>query len=198
MTAMTPLMKGFDSEVFDSQAVFRHLLNAMAYPGTISGPGITLACPDRIHPCSGALLLTLMDFETPFWTDLAPDSSEVQWLKFHTGAPVTFDPFDAAFALITDPSPAIDLNRFNPGTVISPDRSTTLVIQMPGMAEGDHLRLTGPGIPTQAGLTFTGIAPDFWEHRTRINQAEPTGIDMILVHKDRFCALPRTTQTEIS
>ncbi len=67
---MTPLMKGFDSEVFDSQAVFRHLLNAMAYPGTISGPGIPLACPERIHPCTGVLLLTLMDFETPFWTDL--------------------------------------------------------------------------------------------------------------------------------
>jgi alpha-D-ribose 1-methylphosphonate 5-triphosphate synthase subunit PhnH len=139
-----------------------------------------------------------MDFETPFWTDLAPDSPEVQWLKFHTGAPVTFDPFDAAFALITDTASAIDLNRFNPGTVISPDRSTTLVIQTLGMAEGDHLRLTGPGIPTQAGLTFTGIAPDFWEHRSRVNQSGPTGIDLIFVHKDRFCALPRTTQTEVS
>ena len=198
MTAMTPLMKGFDSEVFDSQAVFRHLLNAMAYPGTISGSGITLACPERIHHCTGALLLTLMDFETPFWTDLAPDSPEVRWLKFHTGAPVTFDPFDAAFALITDTSPGIDLTRLNPGTVIAPDRSTTLVIQTDGMAEGDHLRLTGPGIPKQAGLTFTGIAPDFWEHRTLANQTPPTGIDMIFVHKDRFCALPRTTQTEMS
>ena len=195
---MTSLMKGFDSEVFDSQAVFRQLLNAMAYPGTISGPGITLACPDRIYPCTGALLLTLLDFETPFWTDLAPDSIEVRWLKFHTGVPVTFNPFEAAFALITDPSSSIELNRFNPGTVISPDRSTTLVIQTRSMAEGNQLRFTGPGIPKQAGLTFTGIAPDFWEHRARINQAFPTGIDMIFVHKDRFCALPRTVQTEIS
>jgi alpha-D-ribose 1-methylphosphonate 5-triphosphate synthase subunit PhnH len=184
--------------VFDSQAVFRHLLNAMAYPGTILGTGIPLACPERIHPCTGALLLTLMDFETPFWTDLPPDSPEVRWLKFHTGAPGTLDPFEASFALITDPSPSIELNRFNPGTVISPDRSTTLVIQTQGMAEGDQLRLTGPGIPKQTGLTFTGIAPDFWEHRTLANQTSPTGIDMIFVHKDRFCALPRTTQTETS
>jgi alpha-D-ribose 1-methylphosphonate 5-triphosphate synthase subunit PhnH len=111
---------------------------------------------------------------------------------------MTFDPFDAAFALITDTAPSIDLNRFNPGTVISPDQSTTLVIQTQGMAEGDQLRLTGPGIPEQTGLTFTGIAPDFWEHRTLANQTSPTGIDMIFVHKDRFCALPRTTQTETS
>ena len=195
---MTLLMKGFDSEVSDSQTVFRHLLNAMAYPGTILDTGITLACPDRIHPSAGALLLTLMDFETPFWTDLAPDSPEVRWLKFHTGAPVIFDPFDAAFALVTDPSSAGDLNRFNPGTVIGPDRSTTLVIQTNILAEGDQLQLTGPGIPKQTGLTFMGIAPDFWEHRTRVNQAFPAGIDMIFVHKDRFCAMPRTVQTESS
>ncbi|EMS81672.1 phosphonate C-P lyase system protein PhnH [Desulfotignum phosphitoxidans] len=195
---MTSLMKGFDSEVFDSQAVFRQLLNATAYPGTISGPGITLACPDRIHPGTGALLLTLLDFETPFWTDLVPDSPEVRWLKFHTGAPVTFDPFEAAFSLITDTSLSIDLNRFNPGTVIAPDRSTTLVIQTNSMTEGNQLRLTGPGIPKQTGLSFTGIAPDFWGHRTLINQSFPVGIDMIFVHKNRFCALPRTVHTEIS
>lgn len=195
---MTPLMTGFDSEVFDSQTVFRHLLEAMAYPGTILGTGIPLACPERIFSSAGALMLTLMDFETPFWTDLGPDSPEVRWLKFHTGAPLTFDPFDAAFVLITDTSLAIDLNRFNPGTVISPDQSTTLVIQTGGMAEGGYLRLTGPGIPKQANLTLMGIAPDFWKHRTLVNQAAPTGIDMIFVHKDRFCALPRTVQTEIS
>jgi alpha-D-ribose 1-methylphosphonate 5-triphosphate synthase subunit PhnH len=195
---MIPMMKGLDSEVFDSQKVFRRLLTAMAYPGTISGTGIRLSCPERIDPSAGALLLTLMDFETPFWIDLSPDSPEVQWIKFHTGAPVTFDPFDAAFALITDTSSSIALNQFNPGTVISPDRSTTLVIQTRGMAEGDHLRLTGPGIPTQTGLNLTGVAPDFWEHRTLVNQAFPTGIDMIFVHKDRFCVLPRTVQTEIS
>jgi alpha-D-ribose 1-methylphosphonate 5-triphosphate synthase subunit PhnH len=100
--------------------------------------------------------------------------------------------------LISDSTLPIELDQFNPGTVISPDRSTTLVIQTYGLAEGDQLRLTGPGIPKQTGLTFTGIAPDFWDHRTLINQAGPTGIDMVFVHKDRFCALPRTVQTEIS
>ncbi len=195
---MTSLMKGLDSEVLDSQTVFRHLLNAMAYPGTISGTGIALSCPEQIYPSAGALLLTLMDFETPFWADLAPDSPEVGWLRFHTGAPLTFDPFQAAFALITDTSHSIELNRFNPGTVTSPDQSTTLVIQAQGMSHGEQLQLSGPGIPKPTGLILTGIDRDFWEHRTLINQACPTGIDMVFVHKDRFCALPRTTQTEIS
>jgi alpha-D-ribose 1-methylphosphonate 5-triphosphate synthase subunit PhnH len=197
MISMTLLMKGWDSEVFDSQTVFRRLLTAMAYPGTITGMGITLSCPDRMHPSAGALLLTLMDFETPFWTDLATDSSEVRWLTFHTGAPVTSDPSQAAFALITDCTLPFKLDQFNPGTVISPDRSTTLIIQTQGMAEGNQLRITGPGIQKQTGLTLTGITTDFWEKRTRVNQACPMGIDVIFVHKDRFCALPRTTQAEI-
>ncbi|MDZ7667552.1 MAG: phosphonate C-P lyase system protein PhnH [Desulfotignum sp.] len=195
---MTSLMKGLDSEVFDSQAVFRRLLNAMAYPGTITGMGITMSCPDRIHPCAGALLLTLMDFETPFWTDLPTDASGVRWLTFHTGAPVTVDPSQAVFALITDTTQPMAPERFNPGTVTSPDRSTTLIIQAQDMAENGNLRLSGPGIEKQTRLNLPGIDRNFWKKRTRINQAFPTGIDMIFVHKDRFAGLPRTTQTEIS
>lgn len=195
---MTSLMKGLDSEVFDSQTVFRHLLTAMAYPGTITGMGITLSCQDRIHASSGALLLTLMDFETPFWTDLPTDSSEVRWLTFHTGAPVTTDPSQAVFALITDTTQPIEPERFNPGTVTSPDRSTTLIIQAQGMAENGKLWLNGPGIEKQTSLNLPGIALNFWEKRARTNQAFPTGIDMIFVHNERFFAMPRTTQTEIS
>ncbi len=56
MTAMTSLMKGLDSEVLDSQTVFRHLLNAMAYPGTISGTGIALSCPEQIYPLRRGLV----------------------------------------------------------------------------------------------------------------------------------------------
>ena len=195
---MTSVMKGLGSEVFDSQTVFRHLLTAMAYPGTITGMGITLSCPDRIHGSAGALLLTLMDFETPFWTDLPTDSSEVRWLTFHTGAPVTADPSQAVFALITDTTQPIEPERFNPGTVTSPDRSTTLIIQAQGMAENGKLWLNGPGIEKQTSLNLPGIALNFWKKRTRINQAFPTGIDMIFVHNDRFFAMPRTTQTEIN
>ena len=51
------MQKGFDSEVFDSQAVFRNLLLAMANPGTIAATGINMSCPGLIAPGAGALLL---------------------------------------------------------------------------------------------------------------------------------------------
>ncbi len=64
------MLKGFDSEVFANQAVFRHLLMSMAYPGTIAELKLDLACPGRLSTAAGAVLLTLLDFETPLWTDL--------------------------------------------------------------------------------------------------------------------------------
>ena len=68
--------KGLHSEVFDSQKVFRQILNAMADPGTIMEIDIDLSCPENLHPASGAILLTILDFETrlrkapPFRTEV--------------------------------------------------------------------------------------------------------------------------------
>jgi alpha-D-ribose 1-methylphosphonate 5-triphosphate synthase subunit PhnH len=192
------MLKGFDSEVFASQAVFRHLLMSMAYPGTIAELKLDLACPGRLSTAAGAVLLTLLDFETPLWTDLEPDSPELQWLTFHTGAPVTSDPAGAAFALVTDTDVLTGPGRFNPGTAACPDISTTLVIQAQAMGPGRHLCLTGPGIENEIFIHLAGIPEFFWENRAKTNQAYPAGIDMILVHEDRFCAIPRTTRIEVA
>lgn len=192
------MLKGFDSEVFDSQAVFRQLLISMAYPGTIAQLKMDLACPGRLSPAAGAVLLTLLDFETPLWTDLDPDSPELQWLTFHTGAPVTPDPAGAGFALITEINALTGPGRFNPGTAACPDISTTLVIQAQAMASGRHLRLTGPGIENETFIHVAGIPEPFWENRAVTKQAYPSGIDMIVVHESRFCAIPRTTRINVA
>jgi alpha-D-ribose 1-methylphosphonate 5-triphosphate synthase subunit PhnH len=191
------MLKGFDSEVFDSQAVFRHLLMSMAYPGTIAELKTAPAGPGRLFQAAGAVLLTLLDFETPLWTDLDPDSPETLWLTFHTGSPVIPDPAGAGFALITDADALNGPGRFNPGTAASPDISTTLVIQAQGMDLGRHLRLTGPGIEKETFIHLVGIPEPFWENRAVTNQAYPAGIDMIVVHEGRFCAIPRTTRVEV-
>jgi alpha-D-ribose 1-methylphosphonate 5-triphosphate synthase subunit PhnH len=192
------MLKGFDSEVFGSQAVFRQILMSMAYPGTIAQLKINMAVPGRLFPSAGAVLLTLLDFETPLWADLEPDAPELQWLTFYTGAPVTPDPAEASFALITDTEALTGFGRFNPGTAACPDISTTLVIQAQGIAPDRHLRLTGPGIEHETFIHIAGIPDPFWENRARTNQAYPTGIDMIVVHEGRFCAIPRTTRIDVA
>jgi alpha-D-ribose 1-methylphosphonate 5-triphosphate synthase subunit PhnH len=191
------MRKGFDSEVFDSQTVFRHMLTAMAYPGTIAGIGIDLFCPDRLHGAAGALLLTLLDFETPLWADMDENAPEIQWLQFHTGAPFTREEKKAKFALFTDCRTVLEPAPFNPGTVASPDISATLIIQTKGIDNDRQLRLTGPGIERDVFLQLRGITPDFIKNRMVLNQAYPAGIDMFFVHADQFVALPRTTKMEL-
>ena len=131
------------------------------------------------------------------WADLDPETPEIQWLHFHTGTRLTHAPDRAGFALFTDGEKLMDPGRFNPGTVASPDKSTTLVIQTRGMDQGRQLRLTGPGIEKDTFIRLAGIKTAFWENRAMVNQAYPAGIDMVFVHGRRFATLPRTTKVAV-
>ena len=52
----------------------------------------------------------------------------MEWLAFHTGAPLTTDIGEAAFALVTDATQCRGSTRFAQGTDEYPDRSTTIVL----------------------------------------------------------------------
>ena len=50
-----------------------------------------------------ALLLSLCDVDTPLW--LSPEAhGAAAYLRFHCGAPITFEPAAAGFALVTEPA----------------------------------------------------------------------------------------------
>ena len=191
------MLKGFNSDVFDSQAVFRQLLTAVANPGTIMDINLDLTCPDPLHPAAGAVLLTLMDFETPFWSDIDHISDSIQWLRFHTGAPYTRIKHQSLFALCTDCEILDDPALFNPGTIESPDISTTLIVQTGGMDDAGRIKLTGPGIESPKFLKLNGITDKFMKSRSELCLSYPLGIDMIFVCGHTLTALPRTTKTEI-
>ncbi|MCM2284999.1 MAG: phosphonate C-P lyase system protein PhnH [Desulfobacula sp.] len=191
------MLKGFDSDVFDSQAVFRKLLTAVANPGTLMDINIDLTCPEGIHPASGGVLLTLMDSETPFWSDMEHASAGVQWLRFHTGAPYTRLKHHSSFALCTHCDHLEDPALFNPGTMESPDTATTLVIQTRGMDDTGRIRLTGPGLGKPKFLNLKGVKPDFLQNRSELCRSYPLGVDMIFICDRTLAALPRTTKAEV-
>jgi len=188
---------GFSSQTFDSQAVFRKLLSAMASPGTIMDMDVDLALEAPVHHASGAILLTLMDFETPFWTDLENQDPAVQWLRFHTGAPYIYTGNQAGFALVTDYDRFETPEQFNRGTIESPDLSTTLIVHTRGMDDRGRIRLTGPGIPKERFINLKGIRETFFAKRKDISSDYPLGLDMIFVCDRQFTAIPRTTAAEV-
>jgi alpha-D-ribose 1-methylphosphonate 5-triphosphate synthase subunit PhnH len=123
---------GFANPVFDAQAIFKAVMDAMARPGTIM-PVKTLARPpEPLSATAAAVALTLCDHDTPLWLDsrLAESAAVYSWLGFHTGAPLVEVPGQAAFALAASPARLPPLANFAQGSQEYPDRSTTIVLQV--------------------------------------------------------------------
>ncbi len=195
---LAEIAPAFNDPTRESQAVFRKVMDAVARPGTIQDLAFAPEAPDGLDRAAGAVALTLFDFETPTWLDPALRGGNAEsWMRFHCGCPLTDDPVKAAFALITDVMGAPALAAFNQGDAKYPDRSTTLVFQLPGLEGGPRVTLTGPGIKGEALLALAGLPEGFWD-QVRANQAKfQFGVDLIFVAGDRLTALPRSTRATI-
>jgi alpha-D-ribose 1-methylphosphonate 5-triphosphate synthase subunit PhnH len=194
MSAMA-LSSGFSDPVIEAQAHFHAVMNALARPGSIQPLASALQAPHPLSPGLAALALTLADHEAPLWLDagLAASREVVDYLRFHTGARISADPAEAAFALIADWNTLPDLARFSLGSDEFPDRSTTLIIAVPTLASGHGLELIGPGIEGRTLLSVEGW-PSGLAAQLAANHARfPRGVDLIFVAPGQIAALPRTT-----
>lgn len=190
--------RGFSNTVQSAQCTFRSVLDALSRPGSAPAVKVDLEAPEGLGPAVAALALTLFDHDTPIWRDEALNGAAVaRWLRFHTGAPLTGDPAQAAFALIGDPARLGDLSRFALGTSDYPDRSTTLILQVESLTTGVQLVLRGPGIKGEASLAPTPLPQDFialWEANRALF---PRGVDFVFCAGDNIAALPRTTRVTL-
>lgn len=182
------------SPAFESQATFRALMDALARPGEIRRiPGVTAPAP--LMPATAAIVRSLMDFETPVWLDarIAKQAAAVEWIRFHTGAPIAREPANASFALIADAGDMPHFTEFAQGDAEYPDRSTTIIAQMDAF-DGEVFTLAGPGIKTDRAVPL-GALPSNFAGRWEDNRALfPCGIDLVLVAGDEIIALPRTVR----
>jgi alpha-D-ribose 1-methylphosphonate 5-triphosphate synthase subunit PhnH len=188
--AVTP---GFADPPGSAQAAFRGALAAASRPGAILLLDQATDPPPGVQPAAMALLLALLDPDTRLW--LSPSAAAgdgAASLHFHTGCPVVPDPAEADFALIGAPEELPPLEHFKAGTEDYPDRSGTLVLQVPALAAAGAWRLAGPGIRGEAALGVAGLGADFVAAWARNGARFPRGVDLFLVCGARLCALPRT------
>lgn len=182
---MDALSGGFADYPVTSAQSFRAALDALSRPGTI----VTLegaAPPAPVSVAAGVLLLTLVDGTTPLHLAGTCDTQAVRdWVAFHCGAPLV-GPEEAAFALGRWED--LPVKRFSIGTSEYPDRSATLIVEMPELsAEGSTLR--GPGIRESATLGLPDAAV-FAANRALF----PLGLDFFLTCGDRLAGVPRSTE----
>jgi len=192
---MTPeaLLGGFIDAPVQSAHAFRAGLEALARPGTLhSLTGATPPAP--LSVAAGVLILTLCDGTTPVHLAGHHDSDAIRdWITFHVGAPlVTAE--KAMFAIGTWAAMQ-PVGRFAIGQPDYPDRSATLIVEMPALApSGPHRsgpRLSGPGIKGEARLALPETAA-FVRNRALF----PLGFDCFFTAGALVAGLPRSTNVE--
>jgi alpha-D-ribose 1-methylphosphonate 5-triphosphate synthase subunit PhnH len=176
MAAGAQIMSGgFAHPVFDAQATFRAVMDAMARPGSVHA---------------------LRDHDTPVWLDpsLTVGDAVAAWLGFHTGAPIARTPAEAHFALVRDPASLIALENFAQGSQDYPDRSATLILRVDSLVGGPALTLAGPGIETMSAIAPRPMPRHFVEQWKQNRARFPRGVDVILAAPGAVACLPRTTR----
>ena len=106
----------FDHPALKSYRTFGSIVAAMEHPGQLVTIRENPYAPDIFNSASAAVCLTLLDDETPVWTDIDLSSPEVGWLQFGCGSSVVTEPCMAYLAIITKPAtmPALDYFRISP------------------------------------------------------------------------------------
>jgi alpha-D-ribose 1-methylphosphonate 5-triphosphate synthase subunit PhnH len=182
------MQPGFTDPVQDSQSCFRAVLEALSRPGRVQHLDLPLAPPAPLHPATAAVLLTLVDAETPLHHDAGAEADA--WLRFHCGCAIV-PAGEAGFVLATGTPPALD--SLDAGTDEEPERGATLILQVEALEEGHGWRLTGPGIEHEHRLAVRGLPEGFLAQRAALRGAFPRGVDVVLCAGTRIAALPRTT-----
>ena len=205
MPALHDLALGWSDPVDDAQRCFRAALRALSRPGEAVEVPAPPAVPG-LQAGTVALLLTLTDADTPvFWC--GPEAS--RWLRFHTGAPLARRAAEATFVVAADGHALPALDHCCSGSDASPERSSTLLIELPGLTGGRTTVWSGPGLqhPRALALPAPLVADDadpagaavadgdaFWRQWQAQQLRFPTGVDVFFVAGRQLVGLPRTTR----
>jgi alpha-D-ribose 1-methylphosphonate 5-triphosphate synthase subunit PhnH len=188
----TLALPGFADPVGEAQATFRAVLDAMARPGGLHQVADWLTAPPPLDQTTAAVLLTLVDNETPLWLDGAAVAAR-EWLAFHCGAVVVEAMDQAAFAVALS---LPDLAALSPGSHEAPEASATLILQVDTLGCGRRYRLSGPGLREPAILAAQGLPHRFVADWQRNHALYPRGVDVILCAGSTLAALPRSVSIE--
>jgi alpha-D-ribose 1-methylphosphonate 5-triphosphate synthase subunit PhnH len=184
---------GFVDPVDNAQQCFRALLNAFGQPAI--PVELKLLLPDFGLPTSAiATVLALTDVDTTLWLSPGLPDSLRAYFRFHTGVRIVDQPAAATFAFAHSVDMLPLLNEFNPGTALSPETSTTVIVPVKDFVSGFRVTLDGPGFEAPRNFSPAGFDEAFWEQLATNQQRFPAGIDLVLCCETQVVGLPRSTQ----
>ena len=183
---------GFADPVAEAQACFRAVLGAMSNPGRLHACDGGLRPPPPLGVAAAAVLLTLVDADTPLWLDPAARAA-ADWIVFHCGARLVATPRDAAFAFARS---IPTLGHFSLGTHEAPETAAMVIVQVAALGAGRAYRLSGPGLASPSLLKVEGLPPGFAREWGENRACFPRGVDLLLCAGSTLSALPRSVAVE--
>ena len=181
--------------VHNTQKHYRELVDLFSRPGevrisTFDTPNFT-----SFSDATLATVLTLFDNEISFYTPEQKDYAEFQTL---TGGRYSEDLSEADYAVIKEHDlTAALMMTVKTGTLGSPEKSATLIIEVDSIGDGKKYSLKGPGIRTVNEIEMT-FDPKWMELRAELCSEFPLGFDLILIDRhNQLAVIPRTTITEV-
>lgn len=178
------------AETQTQQSVYRDILNAFSYPGTvleIAHPldAFSLVLATLVDSC-----VNLADLDQSLPPELEPllgcSPAEFEVADFVVCSAATFP--------VHDRSPRLgDLNH--------PHLGATLILVCSelesGTSDKDHglaIGVSGPGVETCNEFHVTGLCTDWLKARTVWVAGFPLGVDIILCAANRIVGIPRTSK----
>jgi len=180
--------------VFDSQKVFRLVLEAMANPARVVNINEYANKLFGDHTAFLAVAMTLLDNETSFHAfENLLLSDEIVSLTLGKSEPIE----SASYIFVCDPSDVQDaIKTAKHGTLTDPHQSATIIIQNDGPSVC-RLILSGPGIEGCATVEVTQTVKDAIAIRDGQNYEYPEGIDLLFISSaGELCAILRLTRME--
>lgn len=179
--------------VFDSQRVFRCLLQATAAPGKL------FVLPPTVAGALEAVALALLDHEVAFCAVGAEAEEAKQHIAGATGARIV-PAHRADFALISGGDSGGAVAQLARGTLERPESGATAIYAVAELSGGGSLtlKLSGPGVPGERTLGVSGLSVAEAEAIRACRADYPLGVDVYLVDgAGRVAGLPRSTRLEV-
>jgi alpha-D-ribose 1-methylphosphonate 5-triphosphate synthase subunit PhnH len=183
----------FDT-VFDSQKVFRLILEAMSNPARIVNISEYAAKLYGGHPAFLAVAMTLLDNEVSF-NACGNDALSREIASLTLARKDKIESADFVFVSYPDDIKNA-IENIKCGTLSDPHKSATVIIRNGNGPEG-RMKLSGPGIDGHTTVHTTQTVKYAVMSRDAQNYEYPQGIDMLFVSNNgELFAIPRLTRME--
>ncbi len=186
---------GFADPVLGAHIAFRTALDALANPGIVHTIDVEL--PDVGIPVGAlAMLLALVDGDTPLWASPSVSESTRTYLRFHSGARFASFHSASAFAYVAAVDELPDISSFSAGSAMSPEDSTTIIVCVDDFISGATAVLDGPGCREPRRVSPAGFTDSLWDELAKNHARFPIGVDLLLIAGRDIVGIPRSTRID--